>query len=75
VVKNFFGVGSTPLVLGDILIVHVGGSPAGSPEDVYAARGNVQANGSCLVAFDKRSGEVRWQTGDDLASYASPAVA
>jgi outer membrane protein assembly factor BamB len=27
------------------------------------------------VAFDKRTGQVRWKTGDDLASYASPVAA
>jgi outer membrane protein assembly factor BamB len=75
VVKNFFGVGSTPLVWGDLLLVNVGGSPAGGPADVYAARGYVESNGSCVVAFDKATGKVRWQTGDDLASYASPVVA
>jgi outer membrane protein assembly factor BamB len=75
VVKNFFGVGSTPLVYGDLLLVNVGGSPAGSPPDVYSARGQVQSDGSCIVAFDKRTGKVRWKTGDDLASYASPIVA
>jgi outer membrane protein assembly factor BamB len=75
VVKNFFGVGSTPLVWGNLLLVNVGGSPPGSPADVYAARGNVQTNGACVVAFDKTTGEVKWQTGEDLASYASPVVA
>src|SRR5262249_13901652 len=29
VIKNFFGVGSTPVVEGDLLIVQVGGSPKG----------------------------------------------
>ncbi len=75
VVQNFFGVGSTPLVWRDLLIVNVGGSPPNSPVDVYAARGNVQPAGSAIVAFDKLTGEVRWQTGDDLASYASPVAA
>lgn len=74
VVKNFFGVGSTPIVYGDLLLVNVGGSPAGSPPDVYSASGRVQPNGSCIVAFDKATGKVRWQTGDDLASYASPII-
>jgi outer membrane protein assembly factor BamB len=74
VVKNFFGVGSTPLVWGDLLIVNVGGSPAGSPPDVYAARGQVESSSSCIVAFDKATGAVRWKTGDDLASYTSPVV-
>lgn len=75
VVKNFFGIGSTPLVWKDLLLVQVGGSPPGGPTDVYAARGNVQPNGAALVAFDKKNGAVRWKTGDELASYASPVVA
>ena len=35
VVKNFFGVASTPLVYGDHLIVNVGGSPPDGPSDVW----------------------------------------
>ncbi len=72
VVKNFFGVGSTPLVYGDLLLVCVGGSPPDSPTDVYAANGMVQPNGSAIVAFDTATGKVRWKTGDELASYSSP---
>jgi outer membrane protein assembly factor BamB len=75
VVKNFFGVGSTPLVWRDVLIVNVGGSPPDSPPDVYSASGNVRSAGSAIVAFDKLTGKVRWKTGDDLASYASPVAA
>jgi len=75
VVKNFFGVGSTPLVWNDLLLVNVGGSPPGGPADLYAARGTVQTDGAAVVAFDKQTGQVRWKTGDDLASYASPVVA
>ena len=75
VVKNFFGVGSTPLVYEDLLLVNVGGSPPGGPRDVYAASGRVRSSGSAVVAFDKLTGDVRWQTGDDLASYASPVLA
>ena len=75
VVKNFFGVASTPLVWKDLLLVNVGGSPPGGPNDVYTANGNVQSNGSAVVAFDKLTGAVRWKTGDDLASYSSPITA
>jgi outer membrane protein assembly factor BamB len=75
VVKNFFGVGSTPLLWQDLLIVNVGGSPPGGPTDVYSANGQVQSNGSAVVAFEKSTGKVRWKTGEDLASYASPVVA
>ena len=75
VVKNFFGVGSTPIVWGDLLIANIGGSPAGSPPDVYAAQGKVDGNNSGFVAFDKLTGQVRWQATDELASYASPVIA
>jgi outer membrane protein assembly factor BamB len=75
VVKNFFGVGSSPLVWHDLLLVNVGGSPPGGAKDVFAANGDVQSDGSCVVAFDKNSGAVRWKTGDDLASYSSPVLA
>ncbi len=71
VVKNFFGVGSTPAVEGDLLIVQVGGSPPGSPS-IHS--GEVKGNGSGIVAFDKRSGEVRYSVTDGLASYSSPRL-
>ncbi len=75
VVRNFFGVGSTPLVWGDFLIANVGGSPPGGPPDVYAAQGKVQGNGTGIVAFDKQTGKVVWKASDELASYASPVAA
>lgn len=70
VVQNFFGVGSTPVVEGDLLLVQVGGSPAGT-ETVSLDQ---KANGSGLVAFDKFTGNVRYQVGDELASYSVPVV-
>lgn len=75
VVQNFFGVGSTPVVEGELLLVMVGGSP---PEDQAVAPGQldrVSGNGSGVVAFDKLTGEVRYQITDELASYASLQVA
>ncbi len=75
VVKNFFGVGSTPLIYGDLLLVCVGGSPPDGPSDVYAANGQVDPNGTAIVAFDKATGKVRWKTGNELASYSSPVLA
>jgi outer membrane protein assembly factor BamB len=75
VVKNFFGVGSTPVVWNDLLIANIGGSPEGSPTDVYAAGGQVKGNGTGVVAFDKLTGKVRWKSTDELASYASPVIA
>lgn len=70
VVQNFFGVGSTPVIEGDLLIVHVGGSPKGS----QIGR-NLRGNGSAVVAFDKRTGKVRYRVSDELASYAGPVLA
>jgi outer membrane protein assembly factor BamB len=72
VVQNFFGVGSTPIVEGDLLIAMVGGSPA-DPPSLWS--GELRGNGSAIVAFDKRTGEVAYQSGDELASYASPIIA
>jgi outer membrane protein assembly factor BamB len=72
VVRNFFGVGSTPLVEGDLLIVQVGGSPPGSPG---IGSGETRGAGSAVVAFEKRTGKVRYKFSDELASYSSPVAA
>src|SRR5262249_12132786 len=72
VAQNFFGVGSTPIVEGELLIVPVGGSPAGGPG---IQSGEVKGAGSGIVAFDKKTGEIRYKVSDELASYASPVVA
>lgn len=53
-----WGVSASPLVDGDLLILQVGG---GQPD-------------SCLVAFDKQTGEERWRALDDRASYAAPII-
>jgi outer membrane protein assembly factor BamB len=74
-VQNFFGVGSTPVVEDDLLIVVVGGSP---PESQDAGRydlDRVVGNGTGIVAFDKRTGEVKYTITDELASYATPQLA
>jgi len=71
VVQNFFGAGSTPVVEGDLLIAAIGGSPPDSPR---IQSGKVAGNGSGIVAFDKRSGKVRYKITDELADYSSPTV-
>ena len=71
VIPNFFGVGSAPIIENDLLIVQVGGSPKGS-EDVSFSR--LKGNNSGVVAFDKMTGKVKWQVGDELASYSSPVL-
>lgn len=75
VIQNFFGVGSTPLIDGDLLIVMVGGSPADAKLVPPGQLDRVEPNGSAIVAFDKRTGKVRYKTGDDLASYSSLKLA
>ena len=72
VVPNFFGVGSTPVIEGDVLIAMIGGSPPNSPDIMT---GETKGNGSGIVAFDKRTGDVKYRLSDELASYSSPIVA
>ena len=74
VAQNFFGVGSTPIIEGDLLICMVGGSPPGSP-GLYESGGRIDGNGSGIVAFDKRTGKEVYKITDELASYASPTLA
>jgi outer membrane protein assembly factor BamB len=72
IVQNFFGVGSTPVVEGDLLIVPIGGSPPGSEREDFA---ELKGNGTGVVAFEKTTGKVRYKLSDELASYASPVLA
>src|SRR5262249_17835283 len=70
--QNFFGVGSAPVIDGNLLILPVGGSPADSPD---VQTGRVKSNGTGVVAFDKYTGQVKYTVGDELASYAVPVLA
>ena len=45
VVQNFFGVASAPAIEGELLIVQIGGSPPGSPRDIWGANGRPDPNG------------------------------
>lgn len=75
VVPNFFGVGSTPVVFEDKLIVMVGGSPEKfkglGPYDI----GRVDGNGTGIVALDKKTGKTIYEISDELASYSSLTLA
>ena len=71
VVQNFFGVGASPVIEGELLIAVIGGSPAGSPP---VSSGLVKGNGSGIVGFDKKTGAVRYQLSDELAAYATPRL-
>jgi outer membrane protein assembly factor BamB len=75
VIQNFFGVGSTPVIEGDLLIAAIGGSPAESRQAAPGHLDRVRGAGSGVVAFDKLTGEVRYSFSDELASYASPTLA
>ena len=60
--KNFFGVGASPLIYKDKILVMIGGSQSTKP------------NGTAMVAFDKVSGKELYRVGNYLASYSAPIV-
>ncbi|MDZ4817824.1 MAG: PQQ-binding-like beta-propeller repeat protein [Planctomycetota bacterium] len=75
VVQNFFGVGCTTVIEGDLLITQIGGSPEKQQALPPGQLDRVKGDGSGVVAFDKRTGEVKYQISDELASYAGPTLA
>jgi outer membrane protein assembly factor BamB len=72
IIQNFFGVGSTPVIEGDLLIVHIGGSPKNADKDDFS---NLKGNGSGVVAFNKYTGKIVYSITDELASYSCPQLA
>ena len=74
VIQNFFGVGSTPIVEGDLLICVVGGSPAEQQDVPPQMFNEIDGADSGIVAFDKMTGELKYQSSDELACYASPVI-
>ncbi len=75
VAQNFFGVGSTPVVEGNLLIAQIGGSPPQQRDSPPGRLDLVKGNKSGIVAFDKLTGEVKYSITDELASYSSPVLA
>ncbi len=75
VVQNFFGVGSTPVIFRDLLICQIGGSADDTRNVPPGQLDRVRGKDSGVVAFDKLTGAVRYQTSDELASYAGPTLA
>ena len=75
VVRNLWGVGSTPIIEGGLLIAIVGGSPAEDQGIPPTEPERLRGNGTGIVAFDKFTGEVKYTLTNELASYASPVVA
>jgi outer membrane protein assembly factor BamB len=74
VVPNFFGVGASPLVYQQLLWVMVGGSPKTGKILTVNDLPGARPDGSAMVAFDKRTGELKHKVGNYLASYAAPVV-
>lgn len=70
VIQNFFGVGASPLIYEDMILVMIGGSPAGKQVDITKAA----PSGSAMVAFDKLTGKEKYRVGNYLASYSAPVV-
>ncbi len=74
VAKNFFGVASTPIIEGDVLLVMVGGSTKES-QKLYDRSSSdyslLKPNGSCVVAFNKQTGSVIYETGNYLCSWST----
>ncbi len=54
-----WGRAASPLVVGDLLIVPLGGPRSGPQHS--------------LVAYDKKTGEIRWLGGDEQIGYSSPS--
>ena len=57
--EGYFGIGSTPIVEGDKLIVNVGGD----------------TKGAGIVAFSLQTGKTLWKATKERASYSSPVAA
>jgi len=57
--EGYFGAGSTPLVVGDLVVVNVGGS----------------RRDAGVVAFDLGTGATVWTAGAESASYSAPVLA
>jgi outer membrane protein assembly factor BamB len=74
---TIWGKSGSPLVVDDMVVISVG-APSGAWELPQSAGGNSEQStsyNSSLVAFDMKSGDVRWTAGSRQASYASPVVA
>lgn len=73
--QDFFGAGSTPLVLEGKVIVQVGGKAEAFDgfEDRNERARKLATKGVSVAAFDLKSGKVLWTAEDEWgASYASP---
>ena len=72
---NFFGVGASPLVYGNKLLVMVGGTTEEVSPDPNRIGSSPIPNGSAMVALDRLTGEEVYRVGAYLASYSAPVIA
>ena len=76
--QDFFGAGSSPLILDGRVIVNVGGKTEafdGFEDRIERAR-KLATKGTSVAAFDLKTGAVKWKVEDEWgASYASPVPA
>lgn len=80
--QPFFGVGSTPILEGDILIVMVGGQPdsgmvgfeAATGKTVWESVGEKNWQGQPMVGWPGER-TVQWQRWEKQASYSTPVAA
>lgn len=56
-----WGRSSSPLIVGELVVVPVGGGPDA-------------ASRSTLIAYDKNTGDIRWKSGTNQISYSSPLL-
>jgi outer membrane protein assembly factor BamB len=73
--QDFFGAGSSPLILDGRVIVNVGGKAKSFDgfEDRNERARKLATKGTCVAAFDLKTGAVKWKVEDEWgASYASP---
>jgi len=76
--QDFFGAGSSPLIVEGRVIVNVGGKaePFDGFEDRRDRAAKLATKGVSVAAFDLKKGEVLWKVEDEWgASYASPISA
>lgn len=78
VIPNFFGVGASPILYGDLVLAMVGGSPKGPWIGRYPTVNDLPKatpDHSAMVALDKTTGKEVYRVGNYLASYSAPIIA
>ncbi len=73
--QDFFGAGSSPLILDGRVIVNVGGKAKSFDgfEDRNERARKLATKGTSVAAFDLKTGAMKWKVEDEWgASYASP---